>query len=97
MPPSPLSASQRRGWNLPYSNFHDSAFGAILGEPVGPRGWLGVSIGFVGVLVLLSPGTDSFSPWGLLPNVGAAFYACGQMLTRLKFQDISAPVPSVFL
>jgi len=63
----------------------------LLGEPVGPRGWFGVILGFVGVLVLLKPGSDSFSPWAILPVIGAIFYALGHTLTRLKCQHISTP------
>ena len=63
----------------------------LLGEPVGPRGWLGVLLGFIGVLVLLKPGSDSFSPWAILPVIGASFYALGHTLTRMKCQHISTP------
>lgn len=59
-------------------------------EPVGPRGWLGVLLGFVGVLVLLRPGSDAFSFWALMPIVGAAFYALGHIVTRARCQDIPA-------
>ncbi|MEO1679372.1 MAG: DMT family transporter [Pseudomonadota bacterium] len=58
-------------------------------EPVGPRGWLGVFLGFAGVIVLLRPGTDAFSLWALLPIIGAAFYALAHITTRVKCQDTS--------
>lgn len=63
----------------------------LLGEPVGSRGWIGVVLGFTGVLILLKPGSDSFSPWAILPVIGATFYALGHILTRLKCQNISSP------
>lgn len=56
-------------------------------EPVGPLGWLGVLLGFAGVVVLLQPGTDAFSAWSILPVVGAAFYALAHVTTRVKCQD----------
>ena len=56
-------------------------------EPVGTLGWLGVLLGFVGVIVLLRPGTDAFSLWSLLPIVGAAFYALAHVTTRVKCQN----------
>lgn len=59
-----------------------------IGEPVSRRGWLGVLLGFVGVLVLLRPGSDAFSFWALMPVIGAAFYALGHITTRAKCQDI---------
>ena len=58
-------------------------------ETVGVQGWLGVFLGFIGVLILLKPGTDAFSPWALLPIIGAAFYAIAHIITRAKCQHIS--------
>lgn len=58
-----------------------------ISEPVGPLGWLGVLLGFAGVLVLLQPGTDAFSFWSLLPILGAGFYALAHITTRVKCQD----------
>jgi drug/metabolite transporter (DMT)-like permease len=55
-------------------------------EPVGQLSWLGVLLGFAGVIVLLQPGTDAFSPWSLLPIIGAAFYALAHITTRVKCQ-----------
>ncbi|MGI9505703.1 MAG: DMT family transporter, partial [Geminicoccaceae bacterium] len=52
-----------------------------------PLGWLGVLLGFAGVVVLLQPGTDAFSPWSILPIVGAAFYALAHITTRVKCQN----------
>ncbi len=59
----------------------------VIGEAVGLRGWLGVLLGFAGVIVLLQPGTDAFSPWALLPVMGAAFYAMAHITTRAKCQN----------
>ncbi|WP_371171722.1 DMT family transporter [Aliiroseovarius sp. 2305UL8-7] len=56
-------------------------------EPVGPLGWLGVLLGFTGVIVLLQPGMDAFSFWSLLPIMGAAFYALAHITTRVKCRD----------
>lgn len=64
-------------------------------EPVGPLGWLGVCLGFAGVMVLLQPGTDAFSPWALLPLVGAASYALAHVTTRAKCQNV--PVSALSL
>ncbi len=64
-------------------------------EAVGRRGWLGVGLGFAGVLVLLQPGTDAFSPWALLPVVGAGFYALAHIATRTKCQNV--PVAALSL
>ena len=63
-------------------------------EPVGPLGWLGVLLGFAGVLVLLQPGTESFSGWALLPVAGAGFYALANIITRVKCQAVPLPALS---
>ncbi len=67
----------------------------VIGEAVGPLGWVGVLLGFVGVVVLLQPGTDAFSPWAVLPLIGAAFYALAHITTRTKCQNI--PLSSMVL
>lgn len=64
-----------------------SAF--VIKEAVGAWGWIGVFLGFVGVVVLLQPGTDAFSPFALLPILGAAFYSVGLIITRTKCQSYS--------
>lgn len=54
----------------------------FLGETVGPRRWLAILVGFAGVLVIIRPGTDGFSPVALLPLLAATFYAGLHMITR---------------
>ncbi|MGB0717994.1 MAG: DMT family transporter [Alphaproteobacteria bacterium] len=61
------------------------------GEPVGKTGWIGVTLGFIGLLALIQPGSDSFSPWIFLPLLGALAYAATHLITRAKCQNISAP------
>jgi drug/metabolite transporter (DMT)-like permease len=53
-------------------------------EPVGPAKWLGVVLGFVGVLVVLRPGGDTFSLTALLPVLAAFLYALAAIITRTK-------------
>jgi len=60
----------------------------VVKEAVGLLGWIGVLLGFVGVVVLLQPGTDAFSPWALLPIIGAAFYALAHITTRTRCQGV---------
>ncbi|MEM0990835.1 MAG: DMT family transporter [Pseudomonadota bacterium] len=64
----------------------------VINEPVRWLGWVGVLVGFAGVVILLQPGTDAFSPWALLPIVGAAFYAMAHIITRTKCQDVPLAV-----
>ena len=54
----------------------------FLKETVGPRRWAAIAVGFVGVLVVLRPGTEVFQPAALLPVAAAIGYAALHMLTR---------------
>ncbi len=67
----------------------------VIAEPVGWRGWIGVALGFAGVMVLLQPGSEAFSPWSILPVIGAAFYALAHITTRTKCQDVPLSVLSL--
>ncbi len=63
---------------------------ALLGWRVTSRQWLGVGLGFCGVVVILQPGSAAFSWAVLLPLMGAAFYSCAMVLTRSRCRDESA-------
>ncbi|MEM1075464.1 MAG: DMT family transporter [Pseudomonadota bacterium] len=67
----------------------------VLKEPVRATGWMGVIIGFAGVLCLVQPGTEAFSFWALLPLLGACSYAAAHLITRAKCQDV--PVAALSL
>ncbi len=55
---------------------------AIIGEPVGWRRWLAVTIGFLGVLVIVRPGTEAMQ-WAALFPLGAALTgAFRDLMTR---------------
>lgn len=54
----------------------------FLGETVGPRRWAAIVLGFVGVLIMVRPGTEAFQPASLLPLVSAFCYAGMHILTR---------------
>ena len=55
----------------------------ILKEHVGPRRWIAVIIGFLGVLVILRPGFGEWQPILLLPLTGALGFAVYLVLTRM--------------
>lgn len=63
---------------------------ALLGERVSGRQWLGVLMGFLGVVVILKPGSEAFSWMVLLPLLGAVFYSLAMVLTRSKCQKEGA-------
>lgn len=56
--------------------------GPILGESVGWRRWMAVGIGFVGVVIILRPGSDVFSIEALVPLAAAFLFAIYSLLTR---------------
>lgn len=54
----------------------------VLGERIGIFRWSAVGIGFLGVLVIVQPGTNAFRPEAFFPVCAALAYALMQMLTR---------------
>lgn len=58
----------------------------LLGEHVGWRRWLAVIVGFAGVLMILRPGTGTFSPAALSVLLAALCYAC-LAITARKLAD----------
>ncbi len=61
----------------------------LLGEQVGPRRWAAVIIGFIGVLVVMRPGTSSFRLEALLPLGAAFFYALTMLVGRKLTRDVT--------
>jgi drug/metabolite transporter (DMT)-like permease len=54
----------------------------FLGETVGPRRWAAIAVGFLGVIIMVRPGTSAFQLASLLPLVSAFCYAGMHILTR---------------
>lgn len=54
----------------------------LLGEHVTRGQWVAVSVGFLGVMVIVHPGGELFTPAVLLPLGSAMCFACYQLLTR---------------
>lgn len=54
----------------------------FLGEVVGPRRWAAIAVGFVGVLIMMRPGTAAFQLASLLPLIAAFCYAGIHIITR---------------
>lgn len=51
-------------------------------EKVGPRRWLAIIIGFFGVLMIIRPGLDSFSPASILAVLGTLGFAGRDLANR---------------
>lgn len=56
--------------------------GPVLGEHVGWKVWGAVLLGFVGVLVMLQPGSGLFEPAALLSLLSAALYGSAMLMAR---------------
>ncbi len=59
----------------------------ILGERIGPRRILAIIAGFAGVVFIIRPGAEGWSPVALLPVLAACFYAIGIIITRWRCQE----------
>lgn len=60
---------------------------ALIGERVTRRQWGGTLLGFLGVMAIIRPGTDSFSWFVILPLIAAALYSIAMIITRSKCQN----------
>ena len=65
----------------------------VLHERVSAGRWMATVIGFGGVLLVVQPAADGFSPWALLSLLGALINSCRDLLTR----SIHSRVPSVLI
>lgn len=65
----------------------------FLGEPVGWRRWLATGAGFVGVLVIIRPGTPSFNGWSLVALAAVASIVLRDLATR----RVDRRVPTILL
>jgi drug/metabolite transporter (DMT)-like permease len=68
--------------------------GPFLGERVGLVRWLAVGVGFVGVVVMLRPGSGVFDPAGLLILVCAVLYSISMVMARGLSGTVSTSVMS---
>lgn len=56
--------------------------GPLLGEKVGWRRWAAIAVGFIGILIIVRPGSEAFHPASLLSLGCAIFLALFSILTR---------------
>ncbi|MCV6585383.1 MAG: DMT family transporter [Marinibacterium sp.] len=56
--------------------------GPILGEHVGWRRWAAIGAGFVGMMIILRPGSGVFDPAAVIPLASALMFALYGLLTR---------------
>lgn len=68
----------------------------LLGERVTRGQWLAVSVGFVGVLIIVHPGGALFTPAILLPLAAALCFCLYQIFTRLLAEHDSPTTSNFF-
>ncbi len=61
----------------------------VLAERVGAWRWTAVVIGFIGIVLIMRPGSEVFSIYALLPIGAAFFYAASSVAVRRMDQDVS--------
>mgnify|MGYP005991628251 CR=1 FL=1 len=61
----------------------------VFGEKVGWRRWFAILIGLCGVIVIIQPGTDSFSPLSILAVIGMIGFAGRDLASRAAPQTLS--------
>jgi drug/metabolite transporter (DMT)-like permease len=67
----------------------------LLGERVTRGQWIAVICGFIGVVIIVHPGGELFTPAVLLPLSSALFFCFYQLLTRM-LSKIDSPTTSNF-
>ena len=65
--------------------------GPYLGEHVPLYRWLAMAAGFIGVLIMVRPGTQDFEPASFLALYSALGYAVGQMMGR-RYSQTATPI-----
>ncbi|MFD0915841.1 DMT family transporter [Pseudahrensia aquimaris] len=66
----------------------------ILHEKVGWRRWAAVAVGFIGVMVMIQPGTANFNPISLYALVGSAAAGFVMVIIR-KLSETDAPITTL--
>lgn len=64
----------------------------IFGEKVGWRRWTAIFIGLIGVLIIIQPGTDSFSALSMLAVIGMLGLAGRDLASRAAPPSLSAAI-----
>ena len=67
----------------------------ILNEKVSIKTWVAIFIGFIGVLIVIRPGSDVFSVKSLIPLIAAFFLGLYQIATK-KMTEYDSPEVSLF-
>ena len=69
------------------------AAAVFLGQPIGPRRLVAIGLGFVGVMIIIRPGSAGFNLWSLLGLVTVASVVVRDISTR----NMSPGIPSALI
>jgi drug/metabolite transporter (DMT)-like permease len=89
LPAMPIASAVAIYFTMPF--FVAGFAGPILGERVRIHRWLAISVGFIGVLIIVRPGSAAFQPAALLALISAMGYAFGQMIGR-PISQVTPPI-----
>ncbi len=68
----------------------------VFGENVGWRRWTAIFIGLAGVLTIIQPGADSFSPLSILAVIGMLGFAGRDLASRAAPKSLSATILGLY-
>ncbi|WP_299153792.1 DMT family transporter [uncultured Tateyamaria sp.] len=68
----------------------------LFGEKVGWRRWTAIFIGFVGVIIMVQPGTDSFSVLSILAVIGMIGFAGRDLASRAAPATLSTAILGLY-
>jgi drug/metabolite transporter (DMT)-like permease len=95
LPAMPLAAFAAAIYTVPL--FVTLLSALVLKTRVSPGEWAAVAVGFVGVLLVLRPGSGLFTPLALLPMLAALFYALAALVTSRKCPAVDPAVMALSL
>ncbi|MEM5470636.1 DMT family transporter [Hoeflea sp. AS60] len=68
----------------------------VFGEKVGWRRWTAIALGMIGVLIILKPGTDSFSVLSILAVIGMIGFAGRDLASRAAPAKVSTMILGLY-
>ena len=89
LPAMPIANAVAIYFTMPF--FVAGFAGPILGERVRLHRWFSIAAGFVGVLIMIRPGSGVFEPAAIFALISAMGYAFGQMIGR-PISQVTPPI-----
>lgn len=68
----------------------------VLGHRISRWQWTAVAVGFAGVLMIIRPGSEVFTPWALLPLAAALGYAISSVMLLLVDDDVPSATIALY-